>query len=553
MSVIQDHEYAQLANRVYSRTAENRTPVPKGWVELVWKTDDPVSGFSYGAYQKGNDIVISFTGSNENFVRDFGVANVPAGLGLSSAQITQAVTASLDIMAMHPTANISFTGHSLGGGLASVLAIFFEKEATTFDPAPFELSARNPIVLSLLQIYLQSSGYSNESLNEYVRTLGSSFSEREAKVRYHYIDGEILQYLRTDATTIGAALPPKNVGDQTIVDGVSLAGRTSLHSMTLLAAMITSTAFRDILPRASILLELVFDNSIYATDPQESEEINFLDKLYIAQVSSPSTPLLDRFADDLNKIIDSGTVGRPDLNKALIAAAMDYYYINEPGVATGLFSSGNGGIHFDFSSIPGDDLQSRPLLAAALAKLDDKSAHFIRSYAQDVAGWHIQSGTSALNWISSSSASQAAVGGMDNDVQIGGDGHDLLVGLNGDDVLRGHIGADLLIGGDGADELDGGEGSDYLYGGVGRDTYSFNGDFGNDWITDSDGLGQITVDGQTLSALNAKKVLLNFYKDDSTGWTFFNSGLQGDGTSTLVITNRPLKNPPSTLASASTI
>ena len=66
-------------------------------------------------------------------------------------------------------------------------------------------------------------------------------------------------------------------------------------------------------------------------------------------------------------------------------------------------------------------------------------------------------------------------------------------------------------------------------------------------------LGQITVDGQTLSALNAKKVLLNFYKDDSTGWTFFNSGLQGDGTSTLVITNRPLKNPPSTLASASTI
>ncbi|MFN3915796.1 MAG: lipase family protein [Aquabacterium sp.] len=38
-------------------------------------------------------------------------------------------------MAAHSTANISFTGHSLGGGLASVLANFFEKEATTGSQA----------------------------------------------------------------------------------------------------------------------------------------------------------------------------------------------------------------------------------------------------------------------------------------------------------------------------------------------------------------------------------------------------------------------------------
>ncbi|MFN3915795.1 MAG: hypothetical protein ACK4K3_12905 [Aquabacterium sp.] len=78
MSAIQDHEYAQLANRMYYRAVENRMPAPRGWVGLVWKTDDPVSGFSCGAYQKGNDIVISFTGSNENLAKDFGVANIPA-------------------------------------------------------------------------------------------------------------------------------------------------------------------------------------------------------------------------------------------------------------------------------------------------------------------------------------------------------------------------------------------------------------------------------------------------------------------------------------------
>ena len=28
-------EYAQLANRVYARTQNNRTPVPSGWTEII--------------------------------------------------------------------------------------------------------------------------------------------------------------------------------------------------------------------------------------------------------------------------------------------------------------------------------------------------------------------------------------------------------------------------------------------------------------------------------------------------------------------------------------
>lgn len=39
--MVTDIEYAQLANRVYNRTDENRTPVPTGlgWTEKKWLPD----------------------------------------------------------------------------------------------------------------------------------------------------------------------------------------------------------------------------------------------------------------------------------------------------------------------------------------------------------------------------------------------------------------------------------------------------------------------------------------------------------------------------------
>lgn len=238
-----------------------------------------------------------------------------------------------------------------------------------------------------------------------------------------------------------------------------------------------------------------------------------------------------------NSAPPAGTAGREDFQKALVTVVGDYFDLQPSGTSQ-LFDVAGARLSFDYKQLTTDpaQLRSLPLLAEALAKLDDKSAHFIRSYAQDATGWHIQSGTGALNWSASSSDNQAAVGGADSDSATGGDGHDLLMGLEGADTLQGKAGSDLLVGGDGGDQLDGGEGRDYLYGGAGSDTYVFSGDFGNDWINDSDGSGQITVDGQALSAQNAKKISANTYKDKSTGWTFFKGEVQTDGTATLIIT-----------------
>ncbi len=78
-----------------------------------------------------------------------------------SEQLKQAADYYLQVKASAPAGTkMSFTGHSLGGGLASLMAVFFGESAYTFDQAPFLQSARvfvttdyfgNPVATSVAQ------------------------------------------------------------------------------------------------------------------------------------------------------------------------------------------------------------------------------------------------------------------------------------------------------------------------------------------------------------------------------------------------------------------
>ena len=88
-----------------------------------------------------------------------------------------------------------------------------------------------------------------------------------------------------------------------------------------------------------------------------------------------------------------------------------------------------------------------------------------------------------------------------NPLLEGGALADRLYGGAGADTLDGKAGADYLEGGADNDTLRGGDNdqaNDTLIGGQGTDTYQFSGLFGNDTITDSDGLGSIEINGQVL-------------------------------------------------------
>ncbi len=230
-------EYALIATRAYDASPNNRTGVPSGWTELTWQPDYNLSGFSAGAYQNGSDIVVAFTGTNQGI--DW-ASNGLAGSGLLPApQIFDAMRFYLDIKAAHPGANISFTGHSLGGGLASLMAVFFDKPAMVFDEAPFELSARNPLILSSLEASLLLTGYADLDFALYNASFGLLFPQRESNVGHTYLEGEILGNLR-------AGLPTISSGDTIVPMGSSNLDSLNRHSMILLAGMLGNSEFASL-------------------------------------------------------------------------------------------------------------------------------------------------------------------------------------------------------------------------------------------------------------------------------------------------------------------
>ncbi len=105
-------------------------------------------GFSARVYKgPGGQIVISYAGtdvsSKTGFVADFLSGNVPLATGLYGAQALEAAKLYLQVKADPALAGspITFTGHSLGGGLASLMAVWFDQPAYVFAAAPFQRSA----------------------------------------------------------------------------------------------------------------------------------------------------------------------------------------------------------------------------------------------------------------------------------------------------------------------------------------------------------------------------------------------------------------------------
>ena len=126
------------------------------------------------------------------------------------------------------------------------------------------------------------------------------------------------------------------------------------------------------------------------------------------------------------------------------------------------------------------------------------------------------------------------VGGQGADIVEGGIERDFLYGGLGDDILKGEDGNDALYGGRDNDTLEGGLHNDWLEGGVGTDTYRyFTGD-GIDVIQDTDGLGQIQFNADTLSG--GKSISDNVYLSADGKYRYVVSGNTQTG-ATLLINN----------------
>ena len=322
---------ALMAGVAYRSTRDirNRFPVPQGWNSFNHRALP--GGFEAISFTNGTRIVISFAGTGPGLLPgspgfvDW-IANSDLARGSMSSQLVQAALYYLEVKAANPPGTvISFTGHSLGGGLAALMAVFFDEQAVTFDQAPFENSSAI-IIRDELEFFLNGYGYSDADLTALVPEF-MTYSEgtRTANVTGYYVEGEALHHpLFSALDTIGTQtmLPQNSVG-LSLVDGP-----IDLHSQALLTAFLMNDSFRDITFKLPDLLKTLFDEALYArnTEPGPNAQRNFLENLLrhqtgvaadpIAGVAAiPADAMLDRFVVDLQKLTPDtyGTASGTDI------------------------------------------------------------------------------------------------------------------------------------------------------------------------------------------------------------------------------------------------
>jgi len=103
-----------------------------GW-QMVYKEPETKNGFEGQIYQKGNNVVVVYKGTNQT--KDFLNSDIPMGVGYSPKQQEDAHNLFLKAQSMYKdkNVNIEVAGHSLGGSMAQIESARTGVQATTFN------------------------------------------------------------------------------------------------------------------------------------------------------------------------------------------------------------------------------------------------------------------------------------------------------------------------------------------------------------------------------------------------------------------------------------
>ncbi len=458
---------------------ENLPTNPPSWEKLA-NPLPTTDGFAYGVFRNTatNEVVIAYRGTDgaAGMMGWDGGNNIGLYAGFAASQAKQAAAVYANVLQAYGAdaagSNISFTGHSLGGGLASIMSIWFNRPATVFDPAPFQSTAESGFTVN--SVIASLGAFVPSAIRDYIPA--EHFANREANVQSYYAVGEFLQVGRTVANTVYAANTPIQFGNADV-------GAFAMHSQALLTAGLLSDAFRQATVTVQSSLPLVMSDKLYSQETQGLQTRNFLIDLIRSEQQTPGNSKLSHFAADLNKLGGNLAGLNAKAQDALIAQGIEWYYSN----------TGYGGQ--EFLNQTGKLFQYTTAKGAGFAGALDKAATYVKLWFEPIANahgaygvettyqqWNVNTGTAAVT--------AQAVDASKSQIFIGGPGADTFTGGSQ---------ADVMLADDGADVLNGAGGDDKLYGGQGTDTYQFTSTWGKDTVQDSDGQGTLQIDDKALT------------------------------------------------------
>lgn len=166
-----DRDCARLSDEVCDTSP--RSPVragPVGWVELAAFRKEAAQGFRARLYGKEGRFIVALRGTGNP--RDWDT-DVSGAVGLYSSQVAEALKLVAEMqVAGIPMCRTCFTGRSLGGGLAAVMAVFFARGAVVFA-APCERPAIDvPFLLTVTDFCQHSIACYYEGYMTHLSTLG---------------------------------------------------------------------------------------------------------------------------------------------------------------------------------------------------------------------------------------------------------------------------------------------------------------------------------------------------------------------------------------------
>lgn len=372
---------ALMAGGAYlsNRSDINKFPVPQGWISVPDSHVEGGMGFEAMSFRRGNEIVISFAGTNSDASSLDGIADRAAdalmAAGLGSQQLLQAAVYYLQIKAANPGATITFTGHSLGGGLAALMGVLFDEKAVTFDQAPFALSA-NAFVRGAILTELHRQGYTDAQLEILAPGLMhfEDSASRVGNVSGYFVAGELLHTAPYSGfSTLGQPLSLAQGAGETVDAG-------DLHSQALLTAFLQNDGLRQSTYQLPDLLKVVFDGKLYAL-PVNKADPNFLELLLRHENgvsgSMAADGMLTHFSADLQKLGTTVAGLSVAAQDALMAQGIEWYYWQDKNYTSGEFFTQSGAL-----------LQYTTAQGAGFAQAENRASIYVDAWLTPIFNAH---------------------------------------------------------------------------------------------------------------------------------------------------------------------